>query len=381
VAKDLDPGVDRLVGDGLLDGREHRRRRRSQPFEDRREIIHRDAPAPVDRRDLVDELANEDRIVRCDRGGDPLDEDVGVAQQCSQRMLVVPFAQPGIPVDRDLEPACADLALRGAEARGGFRVAGGHVAGWQPEGGIAHDWESSVRSHPPHGPEADGTMAGMTEPTTTRAEPKAAPGTVPTGDAPGKAATEAGNAPVGGSLEAGQAPRSPASGSSAQVAPGDRRPAADGDPASSRRLEAPPSQRYVQAARGAGPEAETGGPSLARGALIGSVVALFLAAVLAVLGGAFDFTAGLIVVAVFLGRLTAVGVNSGAGDAGSPASRLAVAVIVSLAAIAVAQVGLWAWADLEGGSLGLFDFLGEVYGPLVPLEFLLAGGTAWLSSH
>lgn len=169
--------------------------------------------------------------------------------------------------------------------------------------------------------------------------------------------------------------------------PGDRPPAAaaastaPADPSAQRRLDAPPSQRYVQAARGEAADAGTGGPSLVRGALIGGIVALFLAAVLVVLGGLFTFTAGLIVVAVFLGRLTAVGVNAGAGDAGSPAARLALAVGLSLAAVALAQVGLWLWAGFEGGTLGLFDFLGEVYGALVPLQLLLAGGTAWLSTR
>lgn len=134
-------------------------------------------------------------------------------------------------------------------------------------------------------------------------------------------------------------------------------------------------------ARAAPADAEQGGPSLARGALIGGIVALFLAAVLVVLGAAFSFTAGLIVVAVFLGRLTALGVASGAAGGGSQAARLVLAVGLSLAGVALAQVGLWLWAGLEGGSLGLVDFLAEVYGALVPLQFLLAGGTAWLSAR
>ncbi len=157
--------------------------------------------------------------------------------------------------------------------------------------------------------------------------------------------------------------------------PGERPPAA------AIRLEVPPSQRYVMAARGSADDAEGDEPSLARGALIGGVVALFLAAVLVVLGSMFTFTAGLIVVAVFLGRLTAVGVNAGASDAGSAATRRALAVGISLAGIAVAQVGLWLWAGFEGGTLGLVGFLADVYQALVPLQFLLAAGTAWLSAR
>lgn len=170
-------------------------------------------------------------------------------------------------------------------------------------------------------------------------------------------------------------------GSEASPEPGERQ-TVSAQAAARRHLDAPPSQRYVLAARGtAGEDDAGGGPSLARGALIGGLVALFLAGVLVVLGGLFTFTAGLIVVAVFLGRLTAVGVNAGAGDAGSPAARLAIAVGLSVAGVALAQVGLWLWAGFEGGSLGLLDFLAQVYGALVPLQLLLAGGTAWLSAR
>jgi hypothetical protein len=163
--------------------------------------------------------------------------------------------------------------------------------------------------------------------------------------------------------------------------PGDRPPAGR-LPTGAARLDAPPSQRYVLAARsGAGAEAEAGGPSLARGAVIGSIVAGFVAALLVVLGTVFDYTAGLIIVAGFLGRLTAVGVTSGAADAGTSAKRLALSVGISLIAIAAAQVGLWLGAGLQGGVLGLTDYLDEVYGALVPLQFLLAGGIAWLSTR
>jgi hypothetical protein len=161
--------------------------------------------------------------------------------------------------------------------------------------------------------------------------------------------------------------------------PGDR---PTGQP---RPLDEAPSQRYVRAARpGAEPGPDSreslGRPGPTQAALIGGVVALFHVAVLMVLAVVFTFTAGLVVVAVFLGRLTAVGVMAGDGGRSTPGLRRALAVGLSLGAVALAQVLLWLWAGVEGGSLGLVDYLVETYGPLIPLQFLLAGGAAWLSA-
>jgi len=57
------------------------------------------------------------------------------------------------------------------------------------------------------------------------------------------------------------------------------------------------------------------------------------------------------------------------------------AVGASIAAVAVAQVGLWQYALTEGGVLGPIDFLLEVYGPLVPLEFGAAALLSWLAAR
>ncbi|HYM84362.1 MAG TPA: hypothetical protein VEY67_09455 [Candidatus Dormibacteraeota bacterium] len=121
-------------------------------------------------------------------------------------------------------------------------------------------------------------------------------------------------------------------------------------------------------------------PSGARGLVLATGVAAFCAAIIVVLGGGFGFTAGLIVVAFFLGRLTAVAMRVGAGATVSGARRLASSVAIALAAVLLAQVGLWLWSLAEGGSLGPVDFLAETYGVLVLLELLLAGGAAWLKA-
>jgi hypothetical protein len=153
--------------------------------------------------------------------------------------------------------------------------------------------------------------------------------------------------------------------------PGDRRPAAV-------RLAVPPSQRYVRTARATEPPGDE--PSEARGFVLAALVAAFCGAILVVLGGAFDFTAGLIVVAFFLGRLTAVAMKTGAGGSISTVRRLGSSVLISLIAVLLAQLGLWAWAAAEGGVLGPVDFVAQTYGVLVLLELLLAGGAAWLTA-
>ncbi len=158
----------------------------------------------------------------------------------------------------------------------------------------------------------------------------------------------------------------------ADPSPGDRRPAA------LPRLAAPPSQRYVRTARR--DVAEDDQPSELRGLVLAVLVAAFCGAIIVVLGGAFGFTAGLIVVAFFLGRLTAVALRAGAGSTISTARRLGWSVTISLAAVLVAQLALWVWAIAEGGALGPVDFLAQTYGVLVLLELLLAGGAAWLAA-
>ena len=170
----------------------------------------------------------------------------------------------------------------------------------------------------------------------------------------------------------GGTPRDHAAASADDGQPGDRRPG--GLP----RLAAPPSQRYASTARGDLPADDE--PSETRGLVLAALVAAFCAAILIILGGAFGFTAGLIVVAFFTGRLTAIGMILGAGPTVSTARRMGASIAISLVAVLIAQLGLWAWAIAEGGVLGPVDFLAQTYGVLVLLELLLAGGAAWLKA-
>jgi hypothetical protein len=147
-----------------------------------------------------------------------------------------------------------------------------------------------------------------------------------------------------------------------------------------RRLDAPPSQRYVDAARPPADDAQPIVGTLARGAAVGAVVALFCGAVLVVFAVLFLFQAGLVVIALFLGRLTAVGVTAGAAGTGTRETRQAISIGLAVGTVALAQVVLWLWASVEGGTLGPFEYLAQTYGVVVPLQLLAAGGAAWLST-
>ena len=137
------------------------------------------------------------------------------------------------------------------------------------------------------------------------------------------------------------------------------------------RLDHPPSDRY---------RAETPPPaegSLARGIAFGAVAAAVGALVVTVAGGLAAITAGLLVIAAVVGWATGVAVVIGAGGS-TPASRRAIgAAALAVAGIGLGQVGLWLLGREEGGVLSLFDYVGEVFGFLVPLELGIAGVVAW----
>lgn len=123
-----------------------------------------------------------------------------------------------------------------------------------------------------------------------------------------------------------------------------------------RLLDHPPSDRYAVA-----PKAEDAGP--ARRALQAMAAGLIGAAVVAFLGGPLSVTFGLVGVAVVIGWVV--------GSIVRPSLGLAIGIAV--ASIALGLVGIWLFARLEGGVLGLTDYFAEVQGPLVLLELGVAG--------
>jgi hypothetical protein len=127
-------------------------------------------------------------------------------------------------------------------------------------------------------------------------------------------------------------------------------------------LDRPPSERYAAAEEAAARRARSAddpGRRAARGvavAAIGSVA-------IALLGGPLSITAGLLVVAAMIGWIV--------GSVVRPAAGLAVGLAV--ASVVVGLVGIWLFARMEGGVLGLPDYLAEVQGALVPLQLAIAG--------
>lgn len=148
--------------------------------------------------------------------------------------------------------------------------------------------------------------------------------------------------------------------------PGERRP---------QRLERPPSDRYQPSEQADAPPEER--RSTARGLVAAVVAGIVGAVVIAVGGGLLTFTAGLLVLAGVLGWIIAIALNLGAGLPADRGRRRWTAALIALAAVALGQVGLWLIARGEGGTLGLVDYLAEVFGVLVPAELLIAAGIAW----
>ena len=149
-----------------------------------------------------------------------------------------------------------------------------------------------------------------------------------------------------------------------------------------RRLAHPPSDRYRAAAVGA-LAVTTPDPaaSIPRGLAIATVVAILGAVAIVVLGGVLVVTLGLVVVAAATGWGVAMGLRFGAGDRMARRRRWASAVALSIAAVALGQLGLWQYARTEGGVLPPLDYLAAVYGPLVPLQFAAAAIVAWLTAR
>jgi len=134
--------------------------------------------------------------------------------------------------------------------------------------------------------------------------------------------------------------------------PGDRRP----------QLDRPPGDRYV-ARDDDGTSRRIVWPPIA--------VAIGGALAYTVLGGILSITAGLIVVAGFVGWLL------GKLVAGPPrAAGLAIVTIL------VGLLGIWLFGRIEGGALDPLAYLDEVQGwPLVLLQLVVGGGLAAASSR
>ncbi len=116
---------------------------------------------------------------------------------------------------------------------------------------------------------------------------------------------------------------------------------------------------------------------IAYGLVAGAICALILFSFAALL----SFSAGLVVVAFFLGRIVGLSVRAGARESFSSATRTSVAVLISLGAVTVALVATWVFARQTGGVLGPWEYLTETLGPIVPLQYMVATLAAWWTSR
>lgn len=148
-----------------------------------------------------------------------------------------------------------------------------------------------------------------------------------------------------------------------------------------RRLSHPPSDRYRAAEAQAELDAADPAASIARGVAIATAVAIVGAGAIVFLGGVLTLTEGLIVVAGFTGLGIGMALRWGAADHLSRGRRVAIALCLAIGATAIGQLGLWQYALTEGGVLPLVDYLGQVYGPVVLLEFAAAAVVAWLAAR
>lgn len=113
---------------------------------------------------------------------------------------------------------------------------------------------------------------------------------------------------------------------------------------------------------------------------IAAAVAVGGAVLLVALGGVLTVTAGLLVVAGFVGWGVGQAIARARGSIAA-GRRVAFAVTLAIAAIALAQAGLWLYAQTEGGRLALLDYLGQTWGALIPLQALIAAAAAWWAAR
>lgn len=154
-------------------------------------------------------------------------------------------------------------------------------------------------------------------------------------------------------------------------------------PTGRRTLDRAPGERFP-GGRGAALDAfeAAGDGTPGRAVAMGGVGAVVGVVVFLVLAIPFAFTAGLVVVAIFMARVVGLLVRAGAAGSLSSPARVVAAVVIVLGGLTVANVALWLWALAEGGVLPLPRYLDEAYGtPLIALQFMLGTLTAWWSAR
>ena len=148
-------------------------------------------------------------------------------------------------------------------------------------------------------------------------------------------------------------------------------------------LDRAPGERYEQPRMGRlgrGARIDPSG-SPARAVVSGTIAAAVAAIVFLIFAGPLSFSAGLVVIAIFAGRMIGLVTRTAAGPAVSSDARVVIALLLTIGWFVVAQLAVWLYARAEGGNLDMLDYLGQTFGPLVPLQLIVAVLVAWWSAR
>jgi hypothetical protein len=99
------------------------------------------------------------------------------------------------------------------------------------------------------------------------------------------------------------------------------------------------------------------------------------------LAGPFAFSAGLVIIAIFAGRIIGQSAKAGGGRVITSDQSVVVALVVTLAWFVVAQFAVWIYARNEGGVLPIVEYLLDAFGPVVPLVAIASVLAAWWSAR
>ena len=160
--------------------------------------------------------------------------------------------------------------------------------------------------------------------------------------------------------------------------PGDRPPKRQLDHAPSDRFGPPPAEPSAEAASSAPSDPRA---AAVRGFLFSLPAALIALFVYMVFAGPLAFSAGLVFIGIFAGRVVGLTVKVGGGSALTSDRRVVIALLVTLGWFVVSQFAIWAYARSEGGDLAPLDYLFQAFGPVVPLVLVAAVLAAWWSAR
>jgi hypothetical protein len=162
----------------------------------------------------------------------------------------------------------------------------------------------------------------------------------------------------------------------------------DGSPPSEdrearRRLDRAPGERFARPAKEPASDGEAGfaAGSMARAAAWAAPAAVISLVVYVAFSGPLAFSAGLVIIGIFAGRVIGVSAKAGGGGAITSDQAVSVALVVTLGWFVMSQLATWIYARNEGGVLGPIDYLLQTFGPVVPLVAIASVLAAWWSAR